>query len=598
MIKLLDANTIDKIAAGEVIERPMAVVKELVENSIDSGASAITVEIKNGGITFIRITDNGSGIDKEDISLAFMRHATSKIKTIEDLLTVSSLGFRGEALSSIAAVSQVECITKTRDSLQGFQYEIHGGMEKAKEEVGCPDGTTFLVRNLFYNTPARQKFLKSKMTEGNYVSELMERFALSHPEISFKYITDGRVKLQTSGNCNCKNIIYYIYGLDITKALLEVDVNRYDMRVSGFVAKPEVSRGNRAFMNYFINGRYIKSPIISHAIEEAYKGYTMNHRYPFTVLFLEIDSQLIDVNVHPSKMEVRFQNQEEVYQLFLETIREALKQGSLIPEVSFETELKSAKQEVTKRMPQVLEKDYIPEPFETERRKEEFALKAFEIPAEVVRERDSFRFEQVSFQTDEVRPKENQIHFRIIGQIFATYWMIEYNEELLIIDQHAAHEKVLYEKLMKSIRENDVPSQALAVPIIVTLSEREREVLLGQKEMLSSLGFEVSHFGGKEYAIESVPSDFLKLATKELFIDLLDCMLEPQKGTSDMILEKCASMACKAAVKGNQTFSLMEAESLIRQMLTLENPYHCPHGRPTTITITKKEFERKFKRIV
>lgn len=595
MIQLLEQETIDKIAAGEVIERPVAVVKELVENAIDSGANAVTVEIKNGGITFIRITDNGCGISREELPSAFLRHATSKIKTIEDLFTVKSLGFRGEALSSIAAVSQVECITKTRDSLQGCRYEIHGGNEKEREEIGCPDGTTFIVRNLFYNTPARQKFLKTKTTEGNYINEWMERFSLSHPEISFRFISDGNTKLQTSGNSNCKNNIYYIYGSDITKALLEINTCQNDMELTGFVAKPEVSRGTRVYMNYFINGRYIKSPVISRAIEDAYKGYMMGHRYPFTTLFLTIDSHLIDVNVHPTKMEIRFQNQEEVYQIFYEAIKSALAKPSLIPEVTLDKAITT----VSEKKVGAKEEPHMPEPFEEKRRTEFIQEYKVEQPKPVVRESVPFQYEQVNMldQSPELE-EEQKANFRIIGQVFATYWLIEYENQLLIIDQHAAHEKVLYEKMIKSVENSEILSQPLVVPVVVTLSPTEVETLKTYSDTLCRLGFEAEPFGGHEYAIKAVPSDFLKLDVKELFIDLLDHLMEKGGGDSEMILERVASMSCKAAVKGNHTFSLFEAQKLIEQMLLLDNPYHCPHGRPTTITMTKTEFEKKFKRIL
>lgn len=599
MIQRLDKTTINKIAAGEVVERPMAVVKELVENAIDAGANAVTVEIKEGGISFIRITDNGSGIKKDEIPVAFLRHATSKIRCIEDLLTVQSLGFRGEALASIAAVSQVELITKTHDELCGHHYEIHGGEEKSFDEIGCPDGTTIICRNLFYNTPARRKFLKTKMTEGGYINDVMERFALSHPEIRFTFIMDGRTKIQTSGNGQTKNNIYYIYGGDIAKAVTEVNFERNGMKVSGFVGKPEVSRGNRAYMNYFINGRYIKSPVISRAIEDAFSPYTMTHRYPFTVLFVEMNSEKLDVNVHPTKMEVRFEEPDEVYKLVNEGVSEAVRQASIIPQVSLSPSPKEKKTE------HVLPDIERAEPFEKARLEEKnYEAKIYEtsekeaMKAEVLKEQTPFRFEQQNIELNSLTEKERKVDFRIIGQVFATYWLIQYQEELLIIDQHAAHEKVLYEKLVRSLENEQIYSQNLLVPIIVSLSVREEEILKENQGILEKIGFVIEPFGGKEYAIKAVPSDFLHLSVKDLFISLLDELMEKGKPSMEMVLEKCASMACKAAVKGNQSLSYREAEELIGQMLLLDNPYHCPHGRPTTISMTKQEFEKKFKRIV
>lgn len=614
MIHLLDQNTIDKIAAGEVIERPAAVVKELVENAIDSGATAITIEIKQGGTRFIRITDNGCGIRKEEIPLAFQRHATSKISNIEDLLTIKSLGFRGEALSSVAAVSQVELITKDTDSMIGCRYEIHGGKEITNEEIGCPDGTTFIVRNLFYNTPARSKFLKTNTTEGGYINDIVLHFTLSHPEIRFKFIWDGRTKIQTSGNGNVKDNIYNQFGADITKVLLPVDVSMYGMKLTGFVGKPELSRGTRSFMYYFINGRYIKSPVIQKAIETAYAGFTMTNRFPFTTLFLEIDSSCLDVNVHPTKMEVRFNNQEEVFELFSTSIHERLKKATLIPSVTLGKEQNPKKKTAAAGTLTMAKKVQAPEPFETKRLNQmasEPAPTAVAMPATEENERLSeqrpepkpdtpvIHYEQQSLFSEELLKEEDSINFRLIGQVFGTFWMIEYGEEMLIIDQHAAHEKVLYEQIMKDLEENHVYSQNLLTPIVLTLTHREKDVLEKYREAFSKLGFEIDDFGGDEFAIKAVPSHFLHLASKELFYSILDELLEnPMAAKIEMITDRCATIACKAAVKGNHTLSFAEAEKLIEKMLKADEPYHCPHGRPTTISMSKKEFEKKFKRIV
>lgn len=639
-INLLDQSTINKIAAGEVIERPSAVVKELVENAMDAGATAITVEIKEGGIGFIRITDNGSGIAKEEIALAFQRHSTSKIKSVEDLLSISSLGFRGEALSSISAVAQVELITKVTGTLTGVRYVIDGGNEKKIEDIGCPEGTTFVVRNLFYHTPARRKFLKSPNTEAGYIGELMQRLALSHPEISFKFLNNNQLKLQTSGNDNIKDVIYHIYGREITAQLLAVEAQAKGCMITGFVAKPIVSRGNRNYMNYFINGRYIKSTIINHAIEEAFKPYTMTHRYPFTALHLKIDSSMIDINVHPTKMEIRFTNNEEIYNLVYEAISYALKGKELIPEVTLEKEKKKEKT-----------KDIMPEPFEKNRR--EYSLKT--IPQETnvtvaadVRKSNEHRYNNVkekaapyattsgnksqllaleewkrlekenketAIENEEVEeisnPKQIQMFdnqllsekaqkkHKIIGQLFQTYWIIEYDNKMFLIDQHAAHEKVLFERMMNSMKEKEFSSQMLAPPIILSLSLAEEEVLLNYREVLEKIGFEIESFGGKEYSVRAVPADLFGIAQVDLLMELIDGLIDEKLAKSpDMILEKVASMSCKAAVKGNQKLSEREVISLIDDLLELENPYHCPHGRPVIVSISKTEIEKKFKRII
>ncbi|MCH5265649.1 MAG: DNA mismatch repair endonuclease MutL [Lachnospiraceae bacterium] len=613
MIQVLDNETINQIAAGEVIERPSAVVKELVENAIDAGATAITIEIKEGGISFIRITDNGSGIAKNEIKTAFLRHATSKIKTMEDLLTVHSLGFRGEALSSIAAVAQVELITRSGEEITGARYEIAGGEEKTMEEVGCPEGTTFLVRNLFYNTPARKKFLKTKTTESGYIQDLVLRYSLAHADIRFHFIVDGKTKLQTSGDGQVKTNIFYNYGPDVTRCLVPLEAEEGQMKLTGFIGKPELSRGNRTFMNYFVNGRYIKSSVITSAIEHAYKEFLMSHRYPFTALMLTIDSRYLDVNVHPTKMEVRFTNQEEVYNLFYQSIYDALKQITLIPEVSLEPERKKRE---GKTVPVSKTTEKAPEPFETAAQKkvpEPVEAAAEKKPPLYVREtpvwgkkesqsvpeekEKTTDFTQMNLLKEELIQEEAP-QFRMIGQVFDTYWLLEYQSELLIIDQHAAHEKVLYEKLMKRLKEKDGLTQNLAAPVVVTLSGREIEVLSENAEVFEKIGFRFEPFGDKEYLIHGVPADFLNVASRELFLEMLDGLMEEGKGQPELILERCASMACKAAVKGNNRLSFAEAETLFEQMLQMEQPYHCPHGRPTTIAMSRQEFEKKFKRIL
>lgn len=616
-IKILDQNTINQIAAGEVIERPAAVVKELVENAIDAGSSAITIEIRDGGIPFIRITDNGRGIDKNDISLAFERHATSKIRRVEDLLSVRSLGFRGEALSSIAAVAQVECISKKTGQLTGCRYVIEGGEEKGLEEIGCPEGTTFVIHNLFYNTPARKKFLKTPMTEAGYINDLVERLAISHPDISFKFLNNNQLKLTTSGNGSIKDIIYHIYGRDLAAKVLEARQEKGQFTLYGFIGKPVVSRGNRTYMNYFVNGRYIKSPVIAKAIEDAYKPYSMQHRYPFTVLLLSIPGDYIDVNVHPTKTEVRFANGEQVYEFLLSGLERTLKGENFITEVSFP-------EPEANRLPEKKKQESIPEPFEkkrVEQLRRELPLETFyvkESPSgyaaadpvrtssfshassgqEIVPKTVPAPIQETLFDSG-LLPKEEKRTHRMIGQLFQTYWMVEAEDKLYMIDQHAAHEKVLFEKLMTLFHKKDFLSQMVDPPIILTLNMSEEALLKENLDILSQIGFEIEHFGGKEYSVRGVPADMLGLAQERLLIEFIDSFsIEGHKKNAEAILEKAASLSCKAAIKANHAMSFAEAETLIGQLLRLENPFHCPHGRPVIISMSKYEVEKLFKRVL
>ncbi len=647
-IQILDQQTIDKIAAGEVIERPSSVVKELVENAIDAQASAVTVEIKEGGISFIRITDNGCGIEKEQVPLAFLRHSTSKIKSVEDLFTVSSLGFRGEALSSIAAVSQVELITKTSLGISGVRYVIEGGKEQSSEEIGAPEGTTFLVRNLFYNTPARRKFLKTAQTEAGYIANLMEKLALSHPETSFKFIANNQLKLHTSGNSNLKEIIYHIYGRDIAGNLLEVQEENELFSVNGFIGKPLISRGNRNYENYFINGRYIKSALIAKSIEEGYKSFVMQHKYPFTVLHISVKGELLDVNVHPTKMELRFSNGEAIYQFLTDLVRKAINQSELVYQVSLENEWEVKKRQEQQKREQLKSGRQAPEPFETKRlqaikegiRKDSPYEKKFEKYPQAT---ERSVLEKQPQQSDEIHTVEkqpqqladysisgqqpdlaaetsdfaispekmgeqitrklldisSQKEHRIIGQLFETYWLVEFDNQLYIIDQHAAHEKVLYERTMKSMATKDYTSQAIYPPILLTLNMQEEALLKTYRDYFEKLGFVFEHFGGKEYSVTSVPANLFGLEGKNILVEMLDGLSGFHgRETPQMITEKIASMSCKAAVKGNQKLSRREVEALIGELLTLDNPYHCPHGRPTIISMTKYELEKKFKRVL
>lgn len=624
-IEILDQQTIDKIAAGEVIERPASVVKELVENAIDAKATAITVEIKEGGISFIRITDNGCGIEKDQVPLAFLRHSTSKIRSAEDLLTVSSLGFRGEALSSIAAVAQVELITKTSAGFSGARYLIEGGKEQSLEEIGAPDGTTFLVRNLFYNTPARRKFLKTPPTEAGYINDLMERMALSHPEISFKFIVNNQVKLHTSGNSNLKEIIYHIYGRDIAANLLEIKKETEAFSVEGFIGKPLISRGNRNFENYFINGRYVRSSLMAKGIEDGYKSFVMQHKYPFTVLHLSIRGELLDVNVHPTKMELRFSNQEQVYETMVSIIREAINRSELV----YRAEPENSTEQREERKAALKTARHTPEPFEKKRlaqvreavRKDSPYEKKFQTTYQQTDLSDLLVKDSSSLysgnnenlpQPGEEKPSgQNPLPQRkllspgsiqyhtIIGQVFDTYWLVQMEDNLYIIDQHAAHEKVLYERTMASLKNREHTSQMLYPPILLSLSMQEEQLLKTYMEYFTRVGFVIEPFGGKEYAVTSVPGNLYNLNSQELVTEMLDS-LGDLKGseTPELILEKIASLSCKAAVKGNQKLSSQEIKHLIDELLTLENPYHCPHGRPTIISMSKYELEKKFKRVV
>ncbi len=701
-IAVLDQNTIDKIAAGEVVERPSSVVKELVENAIDAGATAITVEITDGGKKLIRITDNGSGMDAEQVPLAFLRHATSKIEKVEDLTHIASLGFRGEALSSIAAVSQVELITKTPSGISGTRYVIEGGKEQSLEEMGAPEGTTFLIRNLFYNTPARSKFLKSDMTEAGYINTLMEQLALSHPEISFKYIQNRQVKLSSSGNYSVKDVIYSVYGREIAKALLDVSYENDFMKIEGFVGKPEISRGNRTFENYYINGRYVKNKIITKAIEDGYKGLVMQHKFPFVSLRIEMDGNDLDVNVHPAKREVRFARETEVYTAIYETVRKVLTHRELIPQVSV------GKDEPTSRTEQI-KPGSIPEPFEVKRRQEmyghpnrtaniashatptasevrstapvpsipynkptngtasygsaESAHNSSASSADKYKRVDSLRenpvyesqpftkeeeemfsgtlkdgrnensaaetadYEVISEKPAESAPPEvdnepiksqeqeppkqlelfeerllapeSRSRHRLIGQLFDTYWLVQFEDNFYIIDQHAAHEKVYYERFVKQFQSQNIQSQYVSPPLIVSLSLEEENLLKANEKYFRDFGFEIEPFGGREYSISAVPSSLLGMTEEELFLEMLDHLTaDGSRDAFEIFASRLATMACKAAVKGNHSMSPQEADKLIDELLTLKNPYNCPHGRPTIIAMSKTEIEKKFKRIV
>lgn len=717
MIKVLDQNTINKIAAGEVIEKPSSVIKELVENSIDSGATAVTVEVKGGGLSFLRVTDNGAGIKKDEVKLAFLRHATSKLVTVEDLLSISSLGFRGEALASIAAVAQVEMITKTADDVTGLRYQIHGGKEISSEEIGAPGGTTIIVRNLFYNTPARKKFMKTDATETSYIYDLMCRICMSHPEISFKFIANGTDKLFTSGNGKLRDIIYHIYGRDITSNLLEINAENDYMKISGYIARPCISRGNRSFEGYYVNHRYIKSAVLTKAIEDAFRTFVMIHKFPFTEINFQVSPDLLDVNVHPTKMELKFANSQDIYSFTYNAIRETLLFKELIPDVA---PGKDPKPETFKQR----DVGNAPEAFENKRREEIVRAEERTVPqsqpkqlrpAEPQSQPEQLRSAETQTSPQQLCPIEPQISsqpvrpvieiidetsssnnkgsdvidnnktekpagnyiyadrnndleraivqnrnvvnespaytapaparpsvtaatqdstvsaasdaayieeagkkyvqqdmfqekfltkearakHRLIGQLFKTYWLIEYDGKFFIMDQHAAHEKVKYEELMENYKNKKIYSQYLMPPAVVTLSAAEIEFLHENMEMFEALGYQIENFGGREFKLNAVPDNLFGLDGRELFIDFIaDASSSAKKVTIDTFIHKLSTMACKAAIKGNTEISFKEADALIDQLLKLENPYTCPHGRPTVISMTEAEIEKKFKRIV
>ena len=696
-IQVLDQITIDKIAAGEVIERPASVVKELAENAIDAGATAVTVEIKEGGITFMRIADNGIGIDKEDVRAAFLRHSTSKIRSAEDLAHISSLGFRGEALSSIAAVSQVELLTKTKEAEFGVRYKIAGGKEESLEDAGAPDGTTFLIRQLFYNIPARRKFLKTDMTEASHVGDLVTRLALSHPEVSFRFINNGQVKLHTSGNGNLKDVIYHIYGREIASNLIEVDFERKGIHITGYLGKPLISRGNRNFENYFVDGRYIKSSIISKAIEDGYKDFTMQHKYPFVVLYLDVDTEHVDVNVHPTKMDVRFNNQQEIYNTLFAAVDDGLHERELIPEVTLDDikipeEPKESKKDLPKKseaehteklrtslqspqnedeklqyfMNEMKKRVYsyhealhenkqetthassytdsckpqknvsvqdsykpqknIPAPdsckpqknvqaqssyepqqnmqaqssYEPQQNMQAQGSQIAEMPNYTARQVPAEKPQQLNFFEEKLLEPQAKAEHKIIGQVFDTYWLVEFHDNLYIIDQHAAHERVLYEQTLKGMKTREFTSQLISPPIVLNLSMQEAELLGLYMDQFTRIGFEIEEFGQDSYAVRAVPDNLFSIAKKELLMEMIDSLSDEinRNAPSNLIDEKIASMSCKAAVKGNMRLSAAEVDTLITELLSLDNPYHCPHGRPTIIAMSRRELEKKFKRIV
>ncbi len=641
LIRLLDKDTINKIAAGEVVERPSSVVKELIENAIDAGATNITCEIKDGGKSFIRVTDNGCGFHKDDIEVAFLRHSTSKIANEEDLNNIKSLGFRGEALSSISAVSKVELLSKRKEEFLGNRYVCEGGVVKNFEEAGCPDGTTFIIRELFFNTPARRKFLKTATTEAGYIGDLLNRLAVSHPEIAFRFINQGKTVLFTNGNGSEKDALYSIYGREVAANLIAVNHESDKLSIKGYIGKPVIVRGNRVCENYYINGRYSKASLITKAIEEAYKGYTMQHKYPFTSLHFTFPIEKLDINVHPTKMEVRIADGDYYYNEIYRIVNEALISSNMIVDATLNPIIRRDEKrdivEQQSKLPQSFEinrnkpyledenKEKVELKNDTADYKQEVVRETINYKPEGVREASNYKpvssvselnfpsskpelsihetknqYEQLSFEIkDEFMNDSKSENFRIVGQVFGTYWIVEMKENMFLIDQHAAHEKILYEKTIKRYRSRKVVSQQLFPPIIVSLSLSEEDILNRHLEHFADLGFEIEHFGGREYAINAIPCDLFNYTGEAFFHDVLDQLLSsPVKGDLDFIVDRIATMSCKAAIKGNHSYSMQEAESLIKELLELDNPYHCPHGRPIIITLTKRDLEKKFKRIV
>lgn len=630
-INILDDVTINKIAAGEVVEKPMAVIKELVENSIDAKATSITVEIKNGGLDLMRVTDNGLGIPEEDIRKAFFRHATSKINKIEDLDSLDSLGFRGEALASIASVSMVECISKTAAQLTGIKYEVNGGVEASCKEVGCPDGTTFVVKSLFYNTPARKKFLKTPMTEGSYISDIMEKIAMSHPDISFRYINNNKLKFQTAGNGKLKDVIYQIYGKDVSANLVSFELETEYVNVSGYIGRPVISKGNRSFMNYYVNGRYVKSPVIYRAIEEGYDGFHMSHKFPFCVLMFDVQSDKMDVNVHPSKMEIRFSEGDRIYSVLCRGIKETLRNIDVIPEQNLEktlarqmrendtvsdtaTEYKASnnnKYDINANSTSLsvdkeaagmnaAKKERLPEPFETNRIRNlsNQAGNSIDILNKINELECMKKPEQLSLFERKDMEEEKKKDYTVVGCVFSTYWIVTYHDEMYIMDQHAAHEKILYEKLVKKMTNNIINIQQVSPPIVISLDPVETELVNSNKELFEKSGFEIESFGGNEHIVSGVPAELPGIASKDVLIDLIGSLRKEltQKNSETILMEKIASMSCKAAVKGGRSITSEEASRIVQDLFELDNPFNCPHGRPTLIKITKNELEKRFGR--
>ena len=701
-IVLLDELTINKIAAGEVIERPASVIKEMVENSIDAGATNVTVEIKNGGISFIKVTDNGKGIAKDDLEIAFERHATSKIRSAEDLDTVTSMGFRGEALASIAAIANVEMISKTQEQEIGYKVVVEAGDVLEKEEAGCRTGTTITVKNLFFNTPVRYKFLKKDYTESGYIEDVVTRIALVNPNIAIKLINTGKTVIQTNGNGNIKDVIYSIYGKDVANGVMEVSYNYEDIKVTGVIGKPEIARSNRSNQLFFVNKRYIKDKTLTAATEQAYKGLIPIGKFGFVVLNLEINPASVDVNVHPAKLEVRFQEESKVFQSIYHAIKDTLLKGELIANSGDEQKqgelfafrkqnekqiekytneeskiktniiediynqknehtqeiktinptnemekvdssnvlekLNQIKEKIVQEMNgQVQEKDTenkegiaeissnleLKEP-EVKYELEEKGIE--DIQEKEKNENEPKDFNQMYTETFGISPiqekqekkeetdaidivKDNVSMFenveelkkpvyKFIGIVFKTYIILEIGKEMYILDQHAAHERIMYERVKRNYYSDEQKdSQMLLLPDIITLTHKEMDIANENMQLFEKAGFTLEEFGDNTIKLTGVPTVCVDLDTKELFLETLDEINTVARTAKQEKEEKfIATVACKAAVKANMALTVEEVEKLMDQLFELPNPFTCPHGRPTVIKMTKYDIERKFAR--
>ena len=611
-IVLLDELTINQIAAGEVIERPANVVKEMVENSIDAGATSISVDIKNGGITYIRITDNGKGIAQDDVKVAFERHATSKIRSSADLSTVTTMGFRGEALASVASVAEVELVTCTKESDIGNRILVKAGDILEFEPWGGPKGTTITVKNLFFNTPVRYKFLKKDFTEAGYIEDVITKLALIHPEISFKLVSGGKQIISTNGKGNIIQTVFSIFGKEISDNVLNVEYSYEDIKVTGLVGKPQIARSNRSNQIMYINGRSIKDKTISAAIDEAYRTIIPSGRFAFTILNLEMPTELVDVNVHPAKLEIRFQKEQDVFKAVFHAVKQALLENDLSRNAG-----KANPYEIEKIVEQNIEKkevlannitqssvsngtvtfsekkyDYVPtynyssskENVVSETTKEEFEKNNEDVVE--LKEEKQIIPDNVSI-FDKENKEEAKKEFKYVGTVFDTYNIIEYLGEMYIVDQHAAHERVLFEQVKDSYYNDKRLSQMLLIPEVVTLTNKEADVIKQDMGMFEKAGYVLEEFGDNSFKITGVPYICMDIGTKELFLDILDEMQGNRTGKDEIEEKFLSTIACKAAVKANMNLKDEEVKSLMAQVLELDNPFTCPHGRPTAIKMSK-----------
>ncbi|WP_202710932.1 DNA mismatch repair endonuclease MutL [Sporosalibacterium faouarense] len=659
LIKRLDEKTINKIAAGEVVERPSSVIKELVENSIDANSTSIIIEIKAGGKKYIRVTDNGSGINRNDLDIAFLRHSTSKINSVDDLEVVRSLGFRGEALASISAVSLLEIVTKTQNDATGTQANLQGGQVANKKDVGCPNGTTIIVKNLFYNVPVRKKFLKSDNAEGSQISNIVYKLALSNPNISFKYIKDNKLILKTPGNGDMKATIYSLFGKEFTKSLFKINYNGEDIKIKGMISNPSFTRGNRGHQYLFVNGRYIKDDNLSKVVEDAYKSLIPINRFPIFIIFLELNGNQIDVNVHPTKTEIRFDNANKIYSVINNVIKDTLKQENLIPEISIGYKKKKDNGEqknfidtLAKPINKIKEKsnidinnvkrdnsgtdtneskasktrgdsinqqineekltnqDIITINYDGDANTSLISDKAslpIDSLSSTISEQESPVFEEnkVDYYNLERnnQKKERKIiipELNIIGNLFDTYILAQdkVNEVFYMIDQHAAHERIMYEKLRNQFNDENVVIQELLAPNIIELTHSEVQLINENIKTFEKLGFLVESFGTGSIILRGVPLVFGEPDSKKLFLDILDNLNENIGSGYDLRVEKIMKMACTSAIKAGHQIKEIEVSQLISDLRKAEQPFTCPHGRPIIVKMTKYELEKKFKRVM